>query len=88
MNDLLNIYYEKWQTYQQAIEYLTLLYIYLNTQYVRKFRHGNNELGDDNNRSNEKLMEINELGAHLWKMEMIMPLKDNLVRLLLQAINE
>lgn len=87
MNDLLHIYYEKWQIYQQAIEYLTLLYIYLNTQYVRKFRHGNTELGDDS-RSNEKLMEINELGAHLWKMEMIMPLKDNLVELLLQAINE
>ncbi|XP_046919224.2 cullin 2 [Dermatophagoides farinae] len=87
MNDLLHIYYEKWQIYQQAIEYLTLLYIYLNTQYVRKFRHGNTELGDDS-RSNEKLMEINELGAHLWKMEMIMPLKDNLVQLLLQAIND
>lgn len=33
-------------------------------------------------------MEISELGAFLWKMHMITPLKDKLVTLLIAAIDE
>lgn len=42
----------------------------------------------DETKANERLMEINELGAYLWKVQVILPLKDNIVKLLLQAIDE
>ena len=87
-HDLLGVYNEKWLIFQQAINYLSTLFNYLNTQYVRKFRFANQDWQDENNRNTQKLMEINELGAYLWRINMIEALKDDIVKLLLASINE
>lgn len=87
-SDLLNGYYQKWLIFQQGIEYLSTLYIYLNTQYIRKYRYSNIDIEFGDADPNEQLMEISELGAYLWKINMILPLQSDLVSLLLHVINE
>ena len=67
---------------------MSTLYIYLNTQYIRKFKFSNADLEYGDADPNEQLMEISELGAYLWKVNMILPLQQDLVLLLLNAINE
>ncbi|KPM06994.1 cullin-2-like protein [Sarcoptes scabiei] len=81
--ELLSVYHEKWCVFKKAIDYLSILYIYLNTQYVRKFR--NYEVDEKND---EKLMEINELGSYIWKTEVITIFQSKLVALLLKAIDD
>lgn len=80
---LLTVYHQKWLVYLKAINYLSTLYIYLNSQYVRKYKFSNTDFA-----STDRLMEINELGAYLWKVEVIKPLKDDLIKLLLKAFKE
>ena len=65
-----------------------MLYVYLNTQYIRKFRYTAAEIEFNCINPSEQLMEISELGTYLWKERMIVPLKDELISLLLASINE
>ena len=87
-SDLLNTYYQKWLVFQKGIQYLSTLYIYLNTQYIRKYKFSNADIEFGDVDPSEQLMEISELGAYLWKVNMIIPLQDQLVSYLLAAINE
>lgn len=86
--DLINAYYKKWLVYRQGIQYLGMLYFYLNAQYIRKFRYSPAEIEFNCINPSEQLMEISELGTFLWKEKMIIPLKEELISLLLTAINE
>ena len=84
----MNAYFQKWGVFQKGIQYLSTLYIYLNTQYIRKYKLSNADIEFGDADPCEQLMEISELGSYLWKVNMILPLQSELVTLLLEAINE
>nr|CAG4646060.1 EOG090X01NX [Macrothrix elegans] len=84
---LLTVYYNLWLQYSQGIDYLHKLYIYLNTQHIKKQKASDAEvLYGILPEPPEQMKEIGELGLDLWKKHMIEPLKDVLLRLLLEAI--
>ncbi len=62
---------------------------YLNTQHIKKLKANDAELlyGTTPYESSDPVMEIGELGLYLWKKLMIEPMKDILLRLLLEAVH-
>lgn len=84
---LLNAYHGHWLTYKQGVSYLNQLYMYLNTQHIKKQKAPESDLtfGCIDPPADQKL-EIGELGLYLWKVHMIEPLQDQLVNLLLEAL--
>lgn len=85
---LLNLYHSTWLTYKEGVNYLNKLYTYLNTQHIKKQKFSEADLTYGSVDPSEQKLEIGELGLHLWKINMIEPLKDNLLRLLLEAIEK
>lgn len=83
---LLEAYHRQWLIYRQGVHYLNILYLYLNTQHIKKHKYSEADLSYGCIDPSEQMLEIGELGLHLWKVNMIEPLKDNLVRLLLDSI--
>ena len=65
-----------------------MLYSYLNNQHIRKQKISEAELnyGSLVIDHAETMKEIGELGLDIWRRQMIEPLKDELVRLLLDGI--
>lgn len=86
---LLKAYYNAWMKYSQGITYLHRLYLYLNQQHIKKQKLSEAEMtyGAFTPDPTE-LMEIGELGLEIWKENMIEPLRSELVRLLLEGIEE
>ena len=84
---LLICYHSHWLRYKQGVSYLNKLYMYLNTQHIKKQKVPEQDItyGMLDFNPDSKL-EIGELGLHLWRQNMIEPLKDQLVTLLLEAI--
>ena len=74
--------------YREGVNYLNILYMYLNTQHIKKHKFSEADLSYGCVDSNEQMLEIGELGLHLWKVNMIEPLQVSLVNLLLEAIEE
>lgn len=64
------------------------LYQYLNIQHIKKHKFSEADISFGCVESQEQLLEIGELGLHLWKVNMIEPLKESLVRLVLEAIEK
>lgn len=86
---LLRNYYQAWMEYSQGINYLHRLYLYLNQQHIRRQKLSEAEIIYGNMLpDSEEQMEIGELGLEIWKRNMIEPLKDSLVRLLLEGIHQ
>lgn len=83
---LLVAYYKYWTIFSQGISYLNKLYMYLNTQHIKKQKFNEADLQYGRADSADALMEIGELGLEIWKKNMIEKLKDNLVHLLLEGI--
>ena len=87
-DNLLSCYHNHWLRYKQGVSYLNKLYMYLNTQHIKKQKAPDQDLtfgSIEFDNSNAKL-EIGELGLHLWRVNMIDPLKEQLVTLILEAI--
>lgn len=82
--NLLTSYYESWKQFSRGIDYLHKLYLYLNTQHIKKQKLSDAELtyGD----ATEQMKEVGELGLYIWKTQMIEPLQSELVTLLLEEI--
>lgn len=61
--ELLNFYHQYWLEYSRGSEYLNNLFIYLNTQYVKKniFNDADVQFGSTNIDSNEHVMDIGEV---------------------------
>ena len=85
---LLKSYYEAWKKFSQGIGYLHMLYSYLNNQHIKKQKMSDAELtyGTLHIEHSEQMKEIGELGLDTWRRLMIEPLKEELVRLLLDGI--
>ncbi|GFY78728.1 cullin-2 [Trichonephila inaurata madagascariensis] len=83
---LLVSYYKYWTIYSQGVGYLNKLYMYLNTQHIKKQKFNEADLQYGRADSADTLMEIGELGLEIWKKNMIEKLKDNLVHLLLEGV--
>ncbi|PNF25320.1 Cullin-2 [Cryptotermes secundus] len=86
--NLLKCYHQAWVEYSTGIGYLHCLYLYLNQQHIKKQKLSDAEviygtLGPDT----QEQMEIGELGLEIWKKNMVEPLKENLVNLLLEGIH-
>lgn len=86
--NLLSNYHRYWFQYSKGTEYLNKLYSYLNTQHIKKQKLSEADLnyGALGLELHEQMLEIGELGLDLWKKNMIEPLKDVLVNLLLDFI--
>lgn len=84
-NELLKQYHLKWNSYRKGVDYLNELYLYLNTQHVKKQKFSDPDISYGNIKINEQKLEIRELGLYFWEKNMIEPLKDKLVYLLLEA---
>lgn len=86
---LLKSYYQAWSEYSLGINYLHRLYLYLNQQHIKKQKLSEAEIVYGNlTPDTQEQMEIGELGFEIWKKNMIEPLKENLVNLLLEGIQE
>jgi len=87
-HNLLKAYHDAWKEFSRGIDYLHLLYSYLNQQHIKKQKVSEAELtyGSLSIEHNETIKEIGELGLDIWKRQMIDPLKDELVQLLLNGI--
>ncbi|XP_075213693.1 cullin 2 [Lycorma delicatula] len=86
---LLKSYYEAWTQYSQGINYLHRLYLYLNQQHIRKQKLSEADIIYGNVAPDaQEQMEIGELGLEIWKRNMIEPLWDKLVKLLLDGIHQ
>ncbi|GIX95302.1 cullin-2 [Caerostris darwini] len=86
---LLIAYHHYWVRFSQGAIYLNRLYLYLNTQHIKKqkFNEADLQYGRSDH-GGESLMEIGELALEMWKRNLIMTLKDELVRLLLEGIKQ
>jgi len=86
--NLLSSYHECWKQFSRGIDYLHKLYLYLNTQHIKKQKLSDAELtyGSLSVDSTEQMKEIGELGLHIWKTQMIEPLTKELVGQLLEGI--
>lgn len=88
---LLQAYHHAWKEYSQGINYLHQLYLYLNQQHIKKQRLTEAEIiyGTSSTTASEyqEQMEIGELGLDIWEKRMIVPLKNQLVSLLLEGIH-
>lgn len=89
---MLSIYVKYWTEYKTGADYINNLYQYLNTHYVKK--RNANDLDSTyasfecNNDINEPaLIEIGEMALDCWTKIIIEPLKDRLVKLLLEQIH-
>lgn len=86
-DDLLAGYYKHWLQYSQGIDYLNKLYMYLNTQHIKKHKLSEADLSYGSAEPAEQLLEVGELGLDLWRRNMVQPLRPTLVSLLLQALS-
>ncbi|CAL1289547.1 unnamed protein product [Larinioides sclopetarius] len=84
--ELLVAYHKNWSEFSQGINYLNKLYMYLNTQHIKKQKFNEADLQYGRNESGDTMMEIGELGLEIWKRNMIEPLQSRLVHLLLDGI--
>ena len=85
---LLSSYHDSWKQFSRGIDYLHKLYLYLNTQHIKKQKLSDAELtyGSLSVEATEQMKEIGELGLHIWKTQMIEPLEKDLVGQLLEVI--
>lgn len=72
-----------------TLQYILFFVRYLNNQHIKKQRMSEAELlyGNITPDSTEQ-MEVGELGLDVWKHNMIMPLKDSMLELLLDEFNK
>ncbi|CAF0772886.1 unnamed protein product [Brachionus calyciflorus] len=84
---LLILYYQYWNEFSKGAEYLNNLFNYLNTQYVRKTSNSDADIQfGTSSDSNELKMDIGEMSLDCWRKYMIEPLKDKLIKLILDGI--
>jgi cullin 2 len=85
---LLQLYHQYWLEFSRGSEYLNNLFIYLNTQYVKKNVCNEAELTFGANvDSTEHIMDIGEMALDCWRKFMIEPLKEKLIKLILDGID-
>lgn len=83
--NLLDSYYKHWTTYRTAAEYFDKLFNYLNTQHLKKIKKPMQE--DVNNEPVcQPGLEVKDLCLYLWNHDMILPLRQQLVDLLMREI--
>lgn len=83
---LLLRYYNAWSEYSLGLQYLNLLYKYLNTQHIRKQKISEVESFGIIPNDNHDRMEIGELGLDIWRVSMIESLGEELVKQILEGI--
>lgn len=84
-NQNLQNYYDQWIIYKGAAEYLDSLFNYLNTQHLKKIKKPMQADVNDEAVCQPGL-EIRDLCLYLWNHEMILPLKQQLVYILMHEI--
>ncbi|XP_076032202.1 cullin 2 [Oratosquilla oratoria] len=87
---LLAEYHRCWLQFSKGTQYLNNLYSYLNSQHIQKQKFSDADLtyGSMQMDVTEQLLEIGELGLEMWQREMITPLQDRLVSVLLEGIRQ
>jgi len=84
--NLLNLYYTNWQEYSKGAEYLNHLFRYLNNQYVQKSHSSADIEFGPAVEASEHLLVVGEMALECWRKQMIEPLKDKLIKLILDEI--
>ncbi|KAL1502791.1 hypothetical protein ABEB36_007887 [Hypothenemus hampei] len=89
--NLVKNYFHYWSQYSVGSEYLHSLYLYLNQQHIKVQKMSDAEIiygiVDPSCTSQGDQMEIGELALQVWQSNMIYPLGQRLVTLLLEAID-
>ena len=69
--NLLKAYHEAWKEFSRGIDYLHMLYSYLNQQHIKKQKVSEAELtyGSLSIDHNETIKEIGELGLDIWRKQ-------------------
>lgn len=84
--NLLSSYYDRWITFKAAASYFDSLFHYLNAEHLKKIKKPMRA-----DVSNESVcqpgLEIKDLCLYLWNQEMIAPLRQQLVHLLMNEID-
>lgn len=83
--NLLERYHQYWTTYRTAAEYFDKLFNYLNTQHLKKIKKPMQA-----DVSSESVcqpgLEVKDLCLYLWNQDMLAPMKQSLVYLLMREI--
>nr|XP_022308592.1 cullin-2-like [Crassostrea virginica] len=84
----LSTYHKHWEEYSKGSGYLNQLYGYLNTTYIKKQKYTDADLsyGGISTDTADQLLEIGELALDTWKRLMIEPLKETLLKLILNEV--
>ncbi|CAF3582944.1 unnamed protein product [Adineta steineri] len=90
--NMLSIYVKYWTEYKTGSDWLNTLYAYLNTHYVKKRQANDMDTNYqpfecNNDTIDPPLVEIGEMALDCWTKIIIEPLKDRLVKLLLEQIH-
>ncbi|CAF0948041.1 unnamed protein product [Adineta ricciae] len=90
--NMLSTYVKYWTEYRTGSDWLNALYAYLNTHYVKKRQAADMDASyppfECNNENNDPpLVEIGEMAFDCWTKIIVEPLKDRLVKLLLDQIH-
>lgn len=85
----LSTYHRHWEEYSKGSGYLNQLYGYLNTTYIKKQKYTDADLsyGGISTDTADQLLEIGELALDTWKRLMIEPLKETLLKLVLNEVS-
>lgn len=81
--NLLSSYHNYWLTYKSAAEYLDKLFSYLNTQHLRRTKK---PMQSETDQVCHPGLEVKNLCFYLWEQDMITPLKEQMVYLLMKEI--
>ncbi|CAF0895622.1 unnamed protein product [Adineta ricciae] len=90
--NMLSTYVKYWTEYRTGSDWLNALYAYLNTHYVKKRQAADMDASYppfecNNENSDPPLVEIGEMAFDCWTKIIVEPLKDRLVKLLLDQIH-
>lgn len=87
-DNLLINYYNRWLVYRDGVHYMDQLFEYLNAHHIRKQKFSDADLSYGCIEFSRQELEIGEMGLYFWQTNMIEPLGDSIVRLLLKTIEE
>ncbi|CAJ0582495.1 unnamed protein product, partial [Mesorhabditis spiculigera] len=86
---LLEAYHKAWIVFIDGIRYLNMLFRYLNNQFMKERKQGTGAESVYRRMAvQDQYLAIGNLGLVVWKKTLLLPIKDRLLNLLLQAISD
>lgn len=84
--NLLANYYKYWSNYKTAFEHIDKIFSYLNNQHLKKNKTSDKKLSERGQYVEDVILEIKDLCIYIWQHKLILPLKNQLIELLMDEI--